>query len=406
MKFSFDTKDKEEAFMKTRVESLGLPGAVKQSLLDRNVLTVRGLIQQTDDQIEQISGSFENSVTVIDSLDRLAMEVQLSEPKTSEENKSSDGPGISLAADDDIIATFAGHFGIDKETIEGGSRKQEIVKVRDLIVYVLREYADMSFPAIGRLLGGRDHTTIIHAYRKTQEKFKTESKAHIILDDLISKAKAIKERKLHIEEKLIPDLIASIREKQNRAEIFLKPKEIPDRNIKVLDLYRQGLTLENIGKVFKVSRERIRQIVEKTIRQIAFNESLSKGIELDADILLEEEKKMRGTAKGKEKEKTKPVQERRWSRYYMACKSCGTSSLPHVRGGLCEKCVGQYRNTRREEIIARHSNKCDDCGTSREDAIKECGRDFYITKAQDVYCKKCFLNKSGKLLASSRWDKQ
>ncbi len=410
MKFNFDTEHKEEAFLKTRVESLKLPAIIKQNFFDKNLLTVRGLIQQTDGEIERIAGSFENSLSVIDSLDRLALEVQLSETENNKEQSRSiqsalDSSNESLPADDDIIETFARIFHTDKDTIESSTRRQDVVKVRDLIAYVLREYAEMSFPAIGRLLGGRDHTTIIHSYKKVKTRIKNQPAAHAELNELISRAESIKDRKIHIEEKLIPSLIASIRERRQGIDVPLKPKEIPDRNLKILDLYRQGLTLRNIGTIFKVTHERVRQIVEKTIRQIAFNESLSKGIELDADILVEEERKMRGTKRNKNKIKTKTAREKRWSRYYVACQSCGTSSIPHVRNGLCEQCVGQYRKERREEIIARHGNKCDHCGIVRQEAIHKFERDFYITKTQEVYCRKCFLNESGKVLSTFRRDR-
>lgn len=393
--------------MKTRVESLGISASIKKNFADHDILTVRGVVQQTDDQIQNIAGSFEGSVGVIDSLDRLALEIQLL-PPTDAVVKTSSPENIpaNLIADDDIIDTFAKVFKLDKETIESSSRKQEVVKVRDLIAYVLREYADMSFPSIGRLLGGRDHTTIIHSYKKIKVKLQNKPVARAELNELISKAEAIKERKIHIEERLIPDLIASIKDKQLKSSIRSQPIEIPDRNLKILDLYRQGLTLRNIGVLFKVTHERVRQIVEKTIRQTAFNESLSKGIDLDVEVLLEEERKMRGSIRNKGRQKEKPVREKRWSRYYMTCKSCGSTSLPHVKHGLCEKCVGHYRSGRREEIIARHENKCNRCGKSREDSMREYGRDFYITKDQSVYCKKCFLSEGGKMLgASSRRGK-
>jgi len=66
----------------------------------------------------------------------------------------------------DVIETLSRRLGYSRKIIESRTREQEIVKARDLIVYLLREYGDLSYPAIGRLLGGRDHTTVMHACEK------------------------------------------------------------------------------------------------------------------------------------------------------------------------------------------------------------------------------------------------
>jgi chromosomal replication initiator protein len=43
-------------------------------------------------------------------------------------------------------------------------------------MYLCRELADMSYPRIGELFGGRDHTTVIHAFEKISNESKTDSK--------------------------------------------------------------------------------------------------------------------------------------------------------------------------------------------------------------------------------------
>lgn len=410
MKYSFDNKYKEDSFLKTRTETLSLPQDLKNRLSYAGVRTTRSLVNQTTKDLNKTAGSNKNAALLISALDRLALEIQLTEnTKISTTERTDDLEfeksqllllsEFGIDADNDIIGTFAEYFKIDRKDIISDSRQQDLVYVRGLIVWVLREHAGMSFPAIGKLLGNRDHTTIIHSYRKLKDKFNSDQKLHSALDELITKAKAIKERKTHIEEKLIPELIASIHEKQLKKKRSPKFIEISERDLKVLELYREGLTLQELGNASGVTRERARQIVEKTIRQMALNDSILSGTELDANIILEEEKKKRATAKNKGKIIIhNPIKEKTWSRYYLSCKSCGTIHIPHVRQGLCEKCIGQYRGDRRENIISRHQNKCDSCQILRHTAIKELGRDFYITKDQKVLCKKCFLSNSGKSL--------
>ncbi|MFM8988210.1 MAG: helix-turn-helix domain-containing protein, partial [Alphaproteobacteria bacterium] len=60
-------------------------------------------------------------------------------------------------------------LGVSVEAIKGRSRQRPIVTARQTAMYVFRELTDLSYPAIARLFGGRDHTTVMHAVRKIEE---------------------------------------------------------------------------------------------------------------------------------------------------------------------------------------------------------------------------------------------
>ena len=70
---------------------------------------------------------------------------------------------------DEIIKIVAGFYSIEPEKIYDKTRKKEIVYVRQIAMYILREYFNISYPAIGREVGGRDHTTVIHSYERVKE---------------------------------------------------------------------------------------------------------------------------------------------------------------------------------------------------------------------------------------------
>jgi len=57
-------------------------------------------------------------------------------------------------------------FGFSIEDITGQSRRRPLVTARQIAMYVTRELTDLSYPAIAREFGGRDHTTVIHAVEK------------------------------------------------------------------------------------------------------------------------------------------------------------------------------------------------------------------------------------------------
>lgn len=65
-----------------------------------------------------------------------------------------------------IMKTVADFYGITQIDLMKRSRKKEIVRPRQICMYLLREESRSSFPEIGQKLGGRDHSTVIHACEK------------------------------------------------------------------------------------------------------------------------------------------------------------------------------------------------------------------------------------------------
>ena len=69
-----------------------------------------------------------------------------------------------VITDRNVIDAVSEHFGVPKEQIRGASRKKMTVLSRQVAMYLLREETPMSLKAIGSLLGGRDHSTVLHGH--------------------------------------------------------------------------------------------------------------------------------------------------------------------------------------------------------------------------------------------------
>jgi chromosomal replication initiator protein len=79
------------------------------------------------------------------------------------------------ASVDEVIHRIANYYDIDEASILEKTRKKEVVRPRQVIMYILREELNVSFPTIGEKLGGRDHTTVIHSCEKIKEELKSNS---------------------------------------------------------------------------------------------------------------------------------------------------------------------------------------------------------------------------------------
>ena len=86
-----------------------------------------------------------------------------------------------------ILREVSLFYNIKEKEIVANSRKREIVKPRQVAMYLLREETKSSFPFIGRKFGGKDHTTAIHAFNKILKEIETDEK-------LLEEIDLIKER--------------------------------------------------------------------------------------------------------------------------------------------------------------------------------------------------------------------
>ena len=73
-----------------------------------------------------------------------------------------------------VIQTVARYYSINEKQLFLKTRKQEIVKPRQIVMYLLRDELGLSYPSIGGKIGGRDHTTIIHACEKINNNMKSD----------------------------------------------------------------------------------------------------------------------------------------------------------------------------------------------------------------------------------------
>jgi chromosomal replication initiator protein len=99
-------------------------------------------------------------------------ELSLTEVKNLTKNTIKPKKSISTK---EIIKTITEFYNIEEESIYEKSRKKEVIKPRQVIMYILREDFNISYPSIGEKLGGRDHTTVIHSCEKIKNDIKSDS---------------------------------------------------------------------------------------------------------------------------------------------------------------------------------------------------------------------------------------
>lgn len=130
-----------------------------------------------DEIIEYIAHTVKTNIRELEgSLNRLIINAKISNtPLTLDETKkilASNQNIRKFTTPKKIIRAVADFYDIKEQELINQSRKQHFVKPRQIVMFLLRTELSSSFPSIGEYLGGRDHSTVIHACEKITEDLK------------------------------------------------------------------------------------------------------------------------------------------------------------------------------------------------------------------------------------------
>ena len=121
------------------------------------------------------------------SLNREPLSVELAERVLADSLRDK---GPRIITPDLILEMTCTRFGFPLEEIKGKSRRRPLVAARQVAMYVMRELTDLSYPAIAREFGGRDHTTVIHAVDKISTQMQERRQTYDQVTELITALKS------------------------------------------------------------------------------------------------------------------------------------------------------------------------------------------------------------------------
>lgn len=76
---------------------------------------------------------------------------------------------------DEILEKVCNHFNVSVSAVNGRSRKQDLVTARQVSMYLAQKYTKMPASRIGKLVGGRDHSTVIHSCSRVEQRLQVDS---------------------------------------------------------------------------------------------------------------------------------------------------------------------------------------------------------------------------------------
>ncbi|HEY4514786.1 MAG TPA: chromosomal replication initiator protein DnaA [Candidatus Paceibacterota bacterium] len=177
--FSSDKAPKQiqgiEERLKSRFEGgmiadISIPEYESRLAILKNKARIHNIVAP-EEIIEYIASVIQNNIRELEGVLNLVVvqtqlrkrDLTITDVKQLIKNNIKPQKSISI---NDVIKTIASFYNIDEKELYQKTRKKEVVKPRQVIMYILREDFNTSYPYIGQKLGGRDHTTVIHAYEK------------------------------------------------------------------------------------------------------------------------------------------------------------------------------------------------------------------------------------------------
>lgn len=148
------------AILRAKLKTIG--GALAEDVVD----FLASIISTNIRELEGVLNS------VVCQIQLKGRELTLQEVKNLVKNNAR--PAKKTLSPKEVIKIVADFFNIEEESIYEKTRKKEIIKPRQLVMYILREDFNISYPSIGEKIGGRDHTTVIHSCEKIKNDLKVD----------------------------------------------------------------------------------------------------------------------------------------------------------------------------------------------------------------------------------------
>ena len=161
----------------TRLAILRRKAQDENIVIDDSILA--DIANKIDSNIRELEGVL-NKIVARASLTHSPITIELAE-NIINEFKYENEKGISC---DFIKETVAKYFSINKDDLSGEKRSNDIAFPRQIAMYLCREIANMSFPQIGIDFGGRDHSTVMHAYNKIKKDVKEKTNTKLIVESV------------------------------------------------------------------------------------------------------------------------------------------------------------------------------------------------------------------------------
>lgn len=169
--------------LETRIAILRKKASAEQISAPGDVLEF--IASKISSNIRELEGALIR-VTAFANLNQQEVEMSLAEMVLKDLITDADVTEITPST---IMAQTASYFSVSLDALCSADRSRVLVNARQIAMYLCRELTDLSLPKIGQLFGNRDHTTVMHAYRKIAKQMAAKHATFNQVTELTNKIK-------------------------------------------------------------------------------------------------------------------------------------------------------------------------------------------------------------------------
>ena len=161
----------------TRLAILRKKASMDNLIIDDYILSV--IANKIDSNIRELEGAL-NKIVAYASLTHSPITIEIAEKALIDIGLQKE----KVISADYIQEVVAKYYNIDKKDLVSTKKSNDIVYPRQIAMYLCRSIGQMSFPKIAEEFNKKDHTTIMHAYKKIENDIKENSKTKMIVESV------------------------------------------------------------------------------------------------------------------------------------------------------------------------------------------------------------------------------
>ncbi|GAA0055221.1 UNVERIFIED_CONTAM: chromosomal replication initiator protein DnaA [Streptococcus canis] len=149
--------------------------------------TIEYLAGQFDSNVRDLEGALKDISLVANfkQIDTITVDIAAEAIRA----RKQDGPKMTVIPIEEIQTQVGKFYGVTVKEIKATKRTQDIVLARQVAMFLAREMTDNSLPKIGKEFGGRDHSTVLHAYNKIKNMISQDESLRIEIETIKNKIK-------------------------------------------------------------------------------------------------------------------------------------------------------------------------------------------------------------------------
>lgn len=179
-------QDLQSPDLETRIAILRKKCQLEKYAVDDDVILY--IAERIDSNIRELKGMLTKVYFLSNLLGKKSADMSDAREAFSDKYEEKNEGGLNA---NQIIQVVCEYFDISKNDITGKKKNKEVVEPRMIAIYLINEMLEIPLVTIGKLFGGRDHTTIMHARDKITTELKTNRKTQTLVSEIRKMLKSV-----------------------------------------------------------------------------------------------------------------------------------------------------------------------------------------------------------------------